>query len=115
MTRNHSLRQAASRWYRGLPQSPSSTSGVVLRDGVSHSLALSAQVGDVVVRRSRRHGDALDDLEVKTFKAFKLGGVVGHEPQSTHAELDEDLSADAVLARVNGQAEHQVGVDRVVA
>ena len=64
-------------------------------------------------RDSERH--ALDDLEAEALEAAVLGRVVGHQPHRGDAEVDEDLRADAVLAAVDGQAEVEVGVDRVAA
>ena len=57
----------------------------------------------------------LDDLETVALEAAVLGRIVGHQPHRRHAEVDEDLRADAVLAGVGREAELDVGLDGVAA
>mmetsp|Transcript_3137 Transcript_3137/g.10615 ORF Transcript_3137/g.10615 Transcript_3137/m.10615 type:complete len:230 (-) Transcript_3137:760-1449(-) len=78
-----------------------------------HPLLLAAEVGDVlrVGLDMRRH--ALHDAQAVAGEARELFGVVGHEAHVPDAEVSEDLGAGAVLARVDGQAEFLVGIQRV--
>src|SRR5205807_552386 len=67
---------------------------------VPELVALRAQV-PVVVRRGRRlDGDALDDLQAVRFEAHPLLRVVREQAQVLHAQIDEDLSTDPVVALV---------------
>ena len=59
--------------------------------------------------------DPLDDLETVALEAAVLRGVVRHQPHRRDAEVDEDLRADAVLARVGREAELDVRLDGVAA
>src|SRR4051812_47205760 len=82
---------------------------------MAHARLLGAQVGDVLGVRDRLERDPLDDFEAEALEATVLGRVVGEEPHGGDAQVDEDLSADAVLPAVDGQAELEVGVDGVEA
>ena len=59
--------------------------------------------------------DPLDDLETVALEAAVLRRVVRHQPHRGDAEVDEDLRADAVLARIGREAELDVGLDGVAA
>ena len=59
--------------------------------------------------------DALDDLEPVAADRDVLGRVVGHQAHLAHAEVAQDLAADAVVADVGREAELLVGRDGVVA
>src|SRR3984885_7307557 len=76
---------------------------------VTHPLALGAQVGDVLRVRLGLEGHALDDVEAEPLEPTALGRVVGHEAHRRHAEVDQHLGADPVLAAVGRVAEGQVG------
>src|SRR5918993_1395850 len=80
---------------------------------VAHALALGPQVGDVLGVRLRLQRHPFDDVEPEALEAPVLGGVVRHVAQGGDAEVNQDLGADAVLAAVYGQAQLDVGVDRV--
>ena len=67
------------------------------------------------VVRHRLHRHPLDDLEAVTLDAAVLRRVVRHQPHRGDAEVDEDLRADAVLARVGREAELEIRLDRVAA
>ena len=54
-------------------------------------------------------------LRPKPSRPPYLRRVVRHQPHGRDAQVDEDLRADAVLARVDRQPELEVGVDRVAA
>ena len=59
--------------------------------------------------------DPLGDVEAEALEPAVLHGIVRHETHGGHAEVDQHLGADAVLAAVDRQALLQVGVDGVVA
>ena len=82
---------------------------------MAHPVALGHQVADVLGVGAHRQRHALDDVQAVAVQADPLGRVVGQQPHRPHAEVDEDLRADAVVAGVGGQAELEVGVDGVVA
>src|ERR1700722_1600752 len=82
---------------------------------VSQALLLGAQVLDVLRVGVRVETHPIDDVEAEALKTAVFGGVVGHEAHLGHAEVDEDLRADAVLAAVDRQPELEVGVHGVVA
>src|SRR3954454_15717362 len=82
---------------------------------VSHAVTLGAQVVDVLRVRDGVERDPLHDLQAESVEAAVLGRVVGHVAHRRDAEVDQDLCADAVLATVDGEAEVEVGVDRVTA
>jgi len=77
-------------------------------------VALGAQVGVARLggRDLERH--ALHDLEAVAGEADVLVGIVGHQAHPAHAEVAQDLGADAVVALVGGKAELLVRLDRVV-
>ena len=82
-------------------------------EGVAHLVALGPQVGLVVGvgRRLDRH--LLGDREAVALEADDLFRVVGEDADAGQAEVAEDLGADPVVAQVGGQAELEVGLDRV--
>ena len=78
-------------------------------------LLLGAQVADVLVVREILQRHPVDDRETVALEPPVLGGIVGEQPHGGDAEVDEDLRADPVLARVGGEAELHVRLHRVVA
>ena len=64
---------------------------------------------------SRLERDALVDREAVALEPRALRRVVRQQPHRTHAEVHEDLCADAVLARVRREPELDVGLHRVPA
>ena len=80
---------------------------------VAHLLLLRPEVGDVLVVRHRRERHPVDDLEAEAVEAAVLRRVVRHEPHRGDAEVDEDLRADPVLARVDREPEVLVRLDGV--
>ena len=82
---------------------------------VAELVLLGAQVRDVLGGRHGLHRHPLDDLEAVALDAAVLRRVVRHQPHRRDAEVDEDLRADAVLARVGREAELEVGLDGVAA
>jgi hypothetical protein len=83
---------------------------------VTHPLALRAQVVDV--ERSvglLSIGTRSTMLSPKPSRPPYFDGVVRHQAHRRDAEVHQDLRADAVLARVDRQAELEVGVDGVAA
>src|SRR6476620_4860718 len=82
---------------------------------MAHPLTLRAQVVDVLRVRTHRERHSLEDLEPEPFQTTVLCGVVRHEPHSRHAEVDEDVCPDAVLAAVDPKTELGIRVDGVTA
>src|SRR5262249_20204865 len=72
---------------------------------VAHLLALRRQVTAVVLvgRDLDRH--ALDDAQPVAVDPDHLLGVVRQQPDLPHAEVDQDLCADAVVPQVRAEAE----------
>ena len=91
------------------------TSVRIEAEQVPELVLLGAQVRDVLVVRHRVQRHPLDDLEAVALDAAVLRGIVRHQPHGGDAEIDEDLRADAVLARVGREPELEVGLDRVAA
>src|SRR4051812_9089387 len=82
---------------------------------VAELVALRPEVFDVRVRRLRLQRYPLDDRQVVALDAGDLHRVVAHEAHRLHAEIDEDLRADTVVAKVRREAECFVGFHRVEA
>src|SRR4051794_4657057 len=82
---------------------------------VAELLPLRPQVADVPRVRRRLKGDALGDLQSIALEAGALRRVVRQEPHRRDAEVDEDLRADPVVARVRREAELDVRLDGVAA
>ncbi len=76
---------------------------------------LGAQVGQVLVVRGHQQRHAADDAQVVALELDELRRVVAHEPQRGDAQVGQDLGADVVRARVDGQAELEVGLHGVAA
>src|SRR5687767_1005205 len=74
---------------------------------------LRAQIRDVLVVGLDVQWHALHDRKTVAVESAVLGGIVGHEPHRRDAEVDQDLRADAVLARVGEEAELDVGLHGV--
>ena len=75
---------------------------------------LVAQVGAAALGRRDLQRHALDDLQAVAVEGDVLARVVGHQAHLAHAEVAQDLGADAVVALVGAEAELLVGLDRVV-
>src|SRR5665213_722534 len=82
---------------------------------VSHALPLGTEILDAVRGGHRLDVHPLDDVEAEALQAPVLGGIVGHQAHGRHAQVDQDLGPDAVLAGVGRQSQLQVGVDGVEA
>ena len=80
-----------------------------------HLRPLGAQVGLVVRVGLDADGHRLDDLEAVAGEADDLLRVVGQQADLPHAEIEEDLRAEAVLAQVGREAELEIGLHRVEA
>src|SRR3954454_24011686 len=87
--------------------------GVVDLEQVAELLLLGAQVRDVLVVRLRAQRHPLDDLEAVALDTAVLRRVVRQQPHGRDTEVDEDLGTDAVLTRVDGEAELEVRLDGV--
>ena len=82
---------------------------------VAQFFALGLEVALVVLVRLHTDRHLLDDLESVPFQPDNLFWVVGEQADFFDAKIDEDLSADAVLAQVHREAEFLVGLDGVIA
>src|SRR5687767_7953815 len=81
----------------------------------THPVALGLQVAQVLARRRRLDRHPLDDLQAVALEARALGGVVAEQAQGRQAEVDKDLRPGAVVTRVGGEAQLEVGLDGVAA
>src|SRR5579864_9405169 len=86
-----------------------------LLDGqqVAQFVTLRRQVA--VILRVGRHFDryALDDLDAVALEPDALGRIVRQQTDAPQSQIDEDLCADPVVARIRREAEEFVGLDRV--
>src|SRR5438876_8530500 len=85
------------------------------REEVAHLVALGQEVSPVVLSGRDLDGHALDDLETIAFDADDLLRVVGEDPQTLGAEIDEDLRPDAVVAQVGLETQDGVCLHGVLA
>jgi hypothetical protein len=76
---------------------------------------LGPQVFDVARVRTRLERDALQDRQAVALEPGALGRVVRQQAHRLHPEVDEDLRADPVVARVGGEPELDVRLDGVAA
>src|SRR5262245_4545097 len=83
------------------------------REEVAELLDLGPEVALVGRVDRRLEGHALGDLEAVARHAAVLRRVVREEAHRAHAEVEEDLRADAVVAVVGLEAEPLVGLDGV--
>ena len=68
----------------------------------------------LVMRRGRRlHRDASYDFKTVPFEPEDLLGIVRDQAHLAHAEVGQDLRADAVVAFVDRQAQREVRLDRI--
>src|ERR1039458_8574328 len=94
-------------------RSVSAADAIESLEQVAHAIALRAQVREVVLRRRALQGDALGDVQPEALEAAELVGIVRHEAHGRDPEVDEDLRADAVFARLGSEPELEVGVHGV--
>ncbi len=80
---------------------------------VAELVALGAQVVLVVGIGHGLDRKLLGDREPVALEADDLFRVVGEDPDAGQAEVAEDLGADPVVTQVGGEAELEVGLDRV--
>ena len=80
---------------------------------MAEPVPLGDQVTQVVRGGDYWERHAADHVDAESGQAAHLRRVVGEQPDRPHPEIAEDLRARAVLARVGGQAELKVGVDRI--
>src|SRR5438128_6910807 len=77
--------------------------------------SLRAQVFQIRVGRRDLNRHALGDVQAVALQPDDLLRVVGEEPEVLHAQVDENLGADPVVAQVGLEAEGLVGFDGVLA
>lgn len=82
---------------------------------VSHLRPLRLEIFLVLLRDWRYHRNPPHDGEPVALEPDELGRVVGHQPHRAHADVPQNLGADAVLAGVHGEAKLDVDLDGVVA
>ena len=76
-------------------------------------LLLRPQIPEVEGIRFDLYWQALHHLDAVASEAIDLGRVVSEHGGSSHAEVEEHLGGDAIVARVIGQTEGQVGLHGV--
>ena len=59
------------------------------------------QVSGVVRIRGRSNRKLFDDFEIMTLQADHLAGIVSQQANLAHAEIDEDLRAEPVIAKIH--------------
>ena len=74
---------------------------------------LGAQIVDVAGVRRHLERHALRDLDAVRLEAGDLRGLLVSRRTRSHAEVAQDLRADAVVAQILLEAELEVGLDRV--
>src|SRR2546426_953207 len=85
------------------------------RQEVPELVTLRAEVLPVGLRRRDLDGYALGDVKTVSLEPDDLLRIVGQELQVLDPEVHENLSADAVVAKVGVEAQRGVGLDRVLA
>src|SRR5690348_4817630 len=80
---------------------------------VPHLGLLRRQIGLVVLAGLDLDGDFFDDAQAVPFDAVNLLGIVGHDADLAKSQISENLTADAVVALVDGQSESLVRFDGV--
>src|SRR2546426_331172 len=85
------------------------------REEMPELVALRAQVFQIRVGRRDLDRHALGDVQAVALQPDDLLRVVGEEPEVLHAQVDENLGADPVVAQVGLEAEGLVGLDGVLA
>ena len=71
------------------------------------------QVSGVVRIRGRSNRKLFDDFEIMTLQADHLAGIVSQQANLAHAEIDEDLRAEPVIAKIHRKPKPFVGLDRI--
>src|SRR5262249_35806455 len=82
-------------------------------EDVAELLLLGAEILEILLVRLDLERHALDDLQTVALDAGALAGVVRDDAHLAHAEVAQDLRADAVVAEIRREAEPLVGLDRV--
>src|SRR3989441_2484558 len=85
------------------------------REEMPELVALRAQVFQIRVGRRDLDRHALGDVQAVALQPDDLLRVVGEEREVLHAQVDENLGADPVVAQVGLEAEGLVGFDGVLA
>jgi hypothetical protein len=80
-------------------------------EDVSELLFLGSEILEVLVVGCDLQGQPFDDGETVSLDARALAGVVGDDAHLSDAEVEEDLRADAVVAKIRGEAEPLVRLD----
>jgi len=91
----------------------SGTQGVGI-DQMIHLLDLRLQIVDVVVVGWDHRRDSVGDGNTQSSQCFDLSWIVGDELHALDLQIIEDLWHDVVFADIIGQAQHSVGLDRVI-
>src|SRR3712207_4034817 len=82
---------------------------------VAHPLPLRSQIPEIRGVRRDPQGHTLHNLHAVTLEAFDLCGVVGQKPGPSHAEVDQHLGSDPVVAHVLRQSQRAVRLDGIEA
>ena len=92
-----------------------SARAVVLRQGVTHPVALGLEVALVELADADDERHPLGDGHAALLELARLLGVVGEQAHPLDAEILQDAGRRAVVAGVGRQAEREVRVERVEA
>src|SRR5260370_22989596 len=76
-------------------------------------LSLRIEVATIVLVGNHGDRDSLDDAEAVALDADHFLGVVGQEAELPNAQVEQNLSADAVVTQVRPEAEPPIGLNRV--
>src|SRR5262249_2296819 len=84
------------------------------REEVAELVALGAEVLPVLFVGRDLDGHALDEVQPVPLEPYDLLRVVGEETELPNAKIDEDLGADAVVAKIGLEPEALVGFHGVL-
>ena len=76
-------------------------------------ILLGLQITAVVPVRRHLDRHALDNVQVIAVQADHLLGIVRQKANLPDAEIDENLSTDAVMPQVRAKTKSLIGLDRI--
>src|SRR5687768_11254325 len=84
-----------------------------VREEVTELVALGVEVALVFRRRGRDDRNPILDAEPVSLETDELARVVRHRPNGLESKIEQNLRADAVVAKVGLESQALVGLDRV--
>ena len=78
-----------------------------------HAFFFGLKIVGVIIPGGNDNGDTFNDLKSVAGNTDQFAGVVGEQPDTFYALIQQDLYADPILPQISGKSEFLIGFDGI--